>query len=227
MVDPRNAPPLGTEQDGDLGPGGPLASSRAWLVPLLGLIFVVLLAVGFVLSGSTPNSDASGLSVINYYSANTGKENASALLTALSIPAGLFFLALLREYLRSSRAARPFGTIGLLGAVLFAAAGCLQAGLTFSLADVPTKLTPGAAQALNVLSSDLAGGLLIGGLSTMQLGFGIAFLLSRRFPTWLGWLSIVIAVVSLAGPLAFVGLIATGVWVLIVSALLYLRLERP
>jgi hypothetical protein len=95
----------------------------------------------------------------------------------------LLFFALLREYLRSSRAARPFGTIALPGAVVFAVSGCIQAGLAFSLADVPTKLTPGAAQALNVLSSDLGTGLII-------------------------------------------GLVATGVWVLLVSALLYLRLER-
>jgi uncharacterized protein involved in cysteine biosynthesis len=62
------------------------------------------------------------------------------------------------------------------------------------------------------------------GLAAMQLGFGVAFLVGKAFPAWLGWLSIVIGVVALLGPLAFLALMATGVWVLIVSAMIYPRL---
>lgn len=195
----------------------------AWLVPLLGVIFVALLAVGFALGSSSPNSDASGLSVISYFSAHTGQIRASGLLSALAVPAGVFFFYSLRERACQSRAARPFGNVALLGMVLFAATGCLSAGLSFALSDVPRSLTPGAAQALNILTADATTGFLIGGLSTMMLAFGMAFLVGKAFPVWLGWLSIVIGIVSLAGPLAFFGLLATGVWVLIVSAMLYMR----
>lgn len=204
---------------------GALAPSRAWLVPLLGVIFVILLVAGFLLLSNSPDSNQSGLGVIRYYTAHSGQAKASALVTAISIPFGLSFFAFLRECLRRNHAARPFATIALVGAVVFAGAGAVGAGLTFSLADVPNQLTPSAAQALNVLDSDLTVGLLIAGLSTMMLGFGVAFLVGRAFPAWLGWITVAIGIVALAGPLAFGALLATGVWVLIVSGLLYPRLK--
>jgi len=198
---------------------------RAWVVPLLGLVFVALLAVSIGLTANGPQSNASGASVIAYYTDHKDRATISGLMTAISIPAGLFFFGLLREYLHASRAVRPYSIIALAGAIVFAVGGCIQAGLTISLTDVPTQLSTSAAQALNVLSSDMGAGLFIGGLSTMQFAFGIAFLVGKAFPKWLGWLSIVIGVVCLLGPLVFFGLIATGVWVLIVSAMIYPRLR--
>ena len=202
---------------------------RPWLVPLLGVIFVALVAVSIGLTASSPNSDASAASVIRYYTDNKGRLQSAAIMTAVSIPAGLFFFALLRDYLRRSERARPYATIALVGAIVFASGGALTAGLQLALADVPDRLTPGAAQALNIMNNDLTAGLLIGGLATMQLGYGVAILLGKAFPTWLGWLTIAIGIVSLLGPLAFIGLLATGVWVLIVSAMIYpkLRDESP
>ncbi|HTJ67447.1 MAG TPA: hypothetical protein VL551_07975 [Actinospica sp.] len=187
---------------------------------------MAVLAVGFGLGWSMPNSDASPGSVVRYYVDHHGRTNTAAILTAVSVPVGLFFFVLLREFLLKSERARPFSTIALAGAIVFGCGGALSAGLTFSLTDVPSRLTPGAAQALNVLNNNLVGGLMIAGLATMQLAFGIAFLVGKAFPAWLGWLTLAIGVVSLLGPLAFIGFIATGVWVLIVSALIYSRMEE-
>jgi hypothetical protein len=198
---------------------------RAWLIPLLGVAFVALLAVSIGLTWSMPDNNASDASIINYYSAHGGKVKTAAIIGAVAVPVGLFFFGLLREHLSTSRAARPYAVIALAGAVVFAVGGCMSTGLLITLSDVPTKLSGGAAQALNVLNSDLATGLFIGGLATMQLAFGVAFLVSKAFPTWLGWLTVLIGVVSLLGPLAFIGLIATGVWMLIVSAMIYPRLR--
>jgi hypothetical protein len=198
---------------------------RPWLVPLLGLIFVVLLGVSIGLTSSTPDSNSSAASVVSYYTSNQNRLRAAAIMTAVAIPAGLFFFSLLREYLRKSERARPYATIALAGAIVFAVGGAVTAGIQLTLADVPAQLTPGAAQALNIMNNDLTAGLLIGGLATMQFGYGVAFLIGKAFPTWLGWLTIVIGVVSLLGPLAFIGLIATGVWVLIVSGMIYPRLR--
>jgi hypothetical protein len=201
-----------------------LRGSWRWLVPLLGVIFVVLLVVSFTLSGSSPNSSDSGVAVIKYFHDHRARQLASALLVIISIPAGLFFFGLLREYLRRARAARPFAAIAFAGAVLFAAGGCASAGAQFALADVPAQLSPSAAQALNVLSNNLGFPLIVAGISAMQLGYGAAMLRSRLLPTWLGWLSLVIGVVALAGPIGFFAFLATGLWVLITSAILYRRL---
>jgi hypothetical protein len=40
-------------------------------------------------------------------------------------------------------------------------------------------------------------------------------------PTWLGWLSIVIAVVGMAGPLGFFAFLASGIWILILCGFFY------
>ncbi|HET9169205.1 MAG TPA: hypothetical protein VFN97_07200 [Actinospica sp.] len=198
---------------------------RPWFVPLLGLIFVVMLGVSIGLTSGTPDSSSSGATVVRYYNDHTGQLNTAAILNACAVVVGIFFFTLLREYLRRSERARPYATVALAGAILFAAGGLVSTGLTFSLTDVPNQLTPGAAQALNLLNSDLVWGMSLGALGTMQIGFGVAFLVGKAFPTWLGWVSIAIGVVSLAGPLAFIGLLATGIWVLIVSAMLYPKLN--
>ena len=218
IYDPNAHPELA---ESPRGPG-------PWLLPLLGIVFVVLVAVSIGLSTSAPSSNASPASVVRYYTDNQNRMRASGIMTAVAIPAGLFFFALLREFLRRSERARPYATIALAGAIVFAAGGAISAGLSLTLADVPNQLTPGAAQALNVLNSDLTAGLLIGGLATMQFGYGVAILLGKAFPKWLGWvtIAIAIAVVSLLGPLAFFGLIATGIWILIVSGMIYPRVQR-
>jgi len=207
---------------------GVLAGGQRWVAPLLGLIFVALLVVGFVLTAGSPDSSAGALTVLSYYLDHRAQQITSAILIIVSIPVGLFFFGLLREYLRQSRAARPFATIAFAGAAVFAAGGCVAAGLQFALADVPGQLSPSAAQAMNVLSNDMSFPLIVAGVSVMQLGFGIAVLRGRLLPAWLGWLAVAIGVVAAAGPLGFFGFLASAVWILLASALMYERLAaRP
>jgi len=207
---------------------GVLFGEQRWLAPLLGLIFVALLIISFALTSSSPGSSASGAAVITYYFNHRAQQNTSAVLIIISVPIGLFFFGLLREYLRRARAARPYAAIAFGGAVLFAAGGCASAGLQFALADVPGQLAPSAAQALNVLNTDLSFPLIVAGVSVMQLGFGIAVLRSGLLPAWLGWLGVAIGVVAAAGPAGFFGFLAAAVWILLAGALMYERIAaRP
>jgi hypothetical protein len=199
---------------------------RPWLVPLLGLIFVVLLGVSIGLSSGTPDSSATPAAIVHYYANHTNQLDVSAILTGCAIVVGVFFFTLLREFLRTSERARPYATVGLLGAILFAASGAVSAGLTLALTDVPNQLTPGAAQALHLLNMDVSFGMGLGAIAAMQIGFGVAFLIGKAFPTWLGWVSIVIGLLALAGPLSFFALLATGLWVLVVSGLIYPKLKK-
>jgi hypothetical protein len=98
--------------------------------------------------------------------------------------------------------------------------------LKVALSDVPSHLTPAAAQALNVLQNDANVVLIPAGIAVLTLGYGIAMLRGGLMPTWLGWLSIAIALVSVVaatGPIWPLALLAGGVWVLIVSVVLYRR----
>jgi hypothetical protein len=191
---------------------------------LSGVAFVVLVLAANVVSGSFPDTSASPMTVIDFYRAHRTDEQLGAVLTAVAVVAGLYFFGSLRSYLGRDADGNHFASIGFAGAILFAVGGCINAGLQWSLADVPSRLTPAAAQALNVLYTDnLATGLFIAGLATLMLFYGIAMVRTRLMPHWLGWLSIALGVVALAGPLAFLVFVATAPWTIIVSILLYRR----
>ena len=191
---------------------------------LSGVAFVALVFASQLSSGGLPDSSASPAKVIDFYEAHRTGEQLGAVLTGIAVVAGLYFFGSLRNHLGRVAAGRQFASIGFAGAILFAVGGCINAGLQWSLADVPSRLTPAAAQALNVLSKDnLATGLYIAGLASLMLFYGIAMLRSRLMPRWLGWLSVALGLLALAGPLVFLVFVATAPWAIIVSVLLYRR----
>lgn len=68
--------------------------------PLSGVAFVVLFAVGSVLSGSEPGVHASTAKVLCYFGTSVTRHNVSYYVSALAIATGLLFYALLCEHLR-------------------------------------------------------------------------------------------------------------------------------
>lgn len=200
------------------------SSNREKWGPVTGVAFVVLLAVSFFLV-STPSSNASGQKVIAFYVKQSNKRatNISSLLIDIGVVVGLFFFGYLRDRLRRSELGVRLAPVAFGGAVLFAAGGLVAAGTNFALTDVPKDLTPAAAQALNLISNDLAFPLICVGISVLALASAIVFLKSKMVPTWFGWLSVVIGIVALAGPIGFFALPAIGIWILILSYLFYSR----
>jgi hypothetical protein len=193
---------------------------------LSGVAFVALVIGSQLSSGGLPDSSASPAKVIDFYQAHRTGEQFGAVLTAMAVVVGLYFFGSLRSYLGRVAGGAQFASIGFTGAVLFAVGGCINAGMQWSLADVPSRLTPGAAQALNVLSKDnLATGLYIAGLAALMLFYGTAMLRTRLMPRWLGWLTIALGLIALAGPLVFLVFVATAPWAILVSVLLYRRYD--
>lgn len=191
---------------------------------LSGIAFVALVVASNVLSAGWPDDTASPAQVIDFYRTHQTGAQWGAVLTGIAIVAGLYFFGSLRSYLSRVTAVEKFASIGFAGAILFGVAGGIDAGVEWSLADVPGRLTPAAAQALNVLARDnLATGLFIAGLAALMLFYGIAMVRSSLMPRWLGWVSIALGVIALAGPLAFLVFVATAPWAIVVSILLYRR----
>ena len=191
---------------------------------LSGIAFVALVFAAQLSTGGIPNSSASPTTVIDFYQAHQSSEQLGTVLTAAAVVVGLYFFGCLRTYLSRVAGGPQFASIGFAGVILFAVGGCINAGLQWSLADVPSRLSPGAAQALNVLFSDnLATGFYIAGLASLMLFYGIAMVRTRLMPRWLGWVSIGLGVIALAGPLAFLVFVAMAPWTITVSILLFLR----
>jgi hypothetical protein len=195
------------------------------MTPLTGVVFVVILVVGQVLLGNEPGSSASAAKVVAFYSAHRGGIRASSYLTGLSLVFGLFFYGYLRDHIRRFERSTHLAAIAFGGAVLFAVGGALGAGTQLALADTPRSLSPAAAQALNLLQQDVTVFAIAGGVAGLLIASGLAIVRGRQLPTLVGWLGLVLGVVSLA-PVRNVGAPLAGVWTLVVSILLWVRTGR-
>ena len=189
------------------------------LAPLTGLVFVGLVVAAFAVSGNTPDSDASAQHVVSYYHSNRHSQIASDFLLAYAVIFGLFFGAALRSHLRARSKSDGLIALGFAGMIVFAIGTTTLAALDYAAADNPTKITPAAEQALNVLANDVFFAFLIG-LGVFLLGNGIAIARTKALPRWLGWIAIVGAIVAVtpAGWFVLFGLLG---WTLVVSVLMF------
>ncbi|HZT84121.1 MAG TPA: hypothetical protein VE984_01715 [Gaiellaceae bacterium] len=193
--------------------------------PLCGVVFVGCLVVSFALSGNSPGVKASGEKVIGFYTAHRGAQQGAGFVGVYGLVFFLFFAAAFRDYLRRARpetgalAALSFG-----GAIVMAVGGGILTSVQIALSDGPSALSPGAAQALNVLSNDVFVPL-IAGASVFMIANGLVTLRHGVLPGWLGWVALLIGVVALT-PVGFIGFLATLGWVLVVSVLIVVREAR-
>jgi hypothetical protein len=117
------------------------------------------------------------------------------------------------------------GAVGRLSAVAFGGGLVLGVGLpsfagfNFVLADGADHLTPDAAQALNALNVDFFFPV-AAGLATLLVATGISAVRSRVLPAWLAWIAIVLGIAAIT-PVGFFAFLAFGIWVLVVSVLLW------
>ena len=188
-------------------------------------MFVGLVIGGFVVGGNTPDSDASAQHVVAFYHSNRHSQIASDFLLAYAVIFGLFFGAALRSYLRARSKSDGLIALGFAGMIVFAIGTTTLAALDYAAADNPTKITPAAEQALNVLANDVFLAFLIG-LGVFLLGNGIAIVRTKALPRWLGWIAVVGSVVAVtpAGWFVLFGLLG---WTLVVSVLMFIREGRP
>jgi hypothetical protein len=188
------------------------------LAPLLGVAFVVLLVAGILLGGTQPAGGASAAKVVSFYSSHRSQVQIAGYLMGVTLVVGLFFFGYLRDRLAdgsSSLAATAFG-----GAVLFAVGGALSGGMQLALSDVPGRLSPGAAQALNLVNTYVQEIAVHAGPAVLLIASGLAILQGARLPRWTGQLALVLGVLSIPA-LVGVGPIPAGIWTLIISIVLF------
>lgn len=189
------------------------------LAPLTGIVFVVLIVISFIVGGEPPDSDDSTEEVVRFWTENDGEQVASAAIAGWAAVFLVWFGGSVRAALRRAEGEPARLSAIAFGGFLVLALGILAfSGFQFAAGetagDVPDEVT----QTLSVLNSDffipLAAGNVIALLAT-----GIATVRYGALPRWLGWVAIVLGIVSLT-PVGFFAFIAAGLWVLIVSVLL-------
>jgi hypothetical protein len=196
------------------------------LAPLTGIVFVLLVVIAFVVSGEPPDSDDSTEEVVSFWTENDGEQIAGAIIGGWAAVFLVWFAGSLRATLKRAEgepgrlAAIAFGGFLLLALGILAFSG-FQFAAGETAGDVPDEVT----QTLSVLNADffipLAAGNVIALLAT-----GVAIVRHGGLPRWLGWVAIVLGIASLT-PVGFFAFLIGGIWVLVISVLIYLGDRSP
>src|SRR4051794_17061630 len=194
----------------------------AWTGPLFVVGFAVIV---FGLEGSTPGEKATAAKIMSYYGSHQGRVTFAALMG----PLGAALLVLFASYLRALARARDGGggvgpTVLVAGAVLWASGVLFGSVVDLALATAGHHHFEETARTLNVLSnSDWIP--FIAGIAVTLIGAGMTVLSSRILPTWLGWVALVVGIISLFGPLGFLGFFVAPLWLLVAGIMLGIRKE--
>jgi hypothetical protein len=195
------------------------------LLCLSGAVFVILTVLAIVvLGGDTPSDGASAAKVASFYDAHQHRQVAAAFVLATALPFLVIFGAVLALALWPAESRRrPVWQVVLFGGtVLAAAAFALSAFIHFALADGADKLAAGTLQGLNVLDADnwIA---FNSALGVMMLGAAGSLIPRARAHRVLGWIALVVGIALFIPFADFFALLLTGIWMIVVSVMLYRR----
>jgi hypothetical protein len=199
--------------------------------PLAGVVFFVLFVLLFILGGDEPDANDGTGKVVAYWTNHDGKEMTLSVLAAFAAIFLVWFASSLRSVLlRAEGGQGRLATVSFAGGVIAAVGITLFGGLAFTAADTAGEVPPAVTQTLSVMNADMFIPAVVG-FFLFLFAAGLAILRTGALPAWLGWASIVIAILSIT-PAGFVGFLAAIVWVGLVGILLYLAeaaapLARP
>jgi hypothetical protein len=189
------------------------------LAPLAGALFGVMMVVGVLVSGESPDTNASAEEVIKHY--DDGKFFVGIISLGLGAVLFMIFAATLRRHLVAS-GAEWLATLVFGGGVVFTVGLCTFASSQFALLDAADTKTVGAAQALNIIDNNNFPPAVIG-MCVLLLATAWHVLSSGSLPRWIGWVSLVIGILALAGPLGILAFLLFAPWTFIVAIVLFRR----
>jgi hypothetical protein len=189
---------------------------------LTGILFAILVAVGFTIAPDAAASNATPDAVRSFAIANGQQGQISDSLWILGCVFLLFFAGSLHSALRS---ATTLSVLLVAGAAIMVAGGGVYFGFDAALGMNAQSLSPDAAQTLNILALSLGFPLGAGGL-VFGLTSGLAIWRTSVLPKWLGVAAIIIGLI-LVSPLALFGILILGLWAIVTSILLVLRTPVP
>jgi hypothetical protein len=196
-------------------------SIRTRFGSLAGIAFALSGLAAFAISQAGPDAGSGGRAVIDFYVAHRTAALTSDYLWGVAFACFLVFGAVLRGRLRVDRQTDAAATVSLSAAAVTTAGAAVYFGFDAALAKTPGRLTPPAAQALNVLALQaylpFAVGVLTFGLATC-----VAILRSRTLPRWLGWSIAVIGLLA-ASPIGIVAVVPLLLWCAIAGTYMFIR----
>jgi hypothetical protein len=189
---------------------------------LIGVLIVALLFVSFgPFSSGQPNENASGVSVAHWYNTHVNQQWATFWLVGLALFLLLVFVTQLRSVLVQVGGQRLWPNIAFASGILLVGSIIVSGSFTMTLILASHNHEYAVAHFINFYEQNNVL-LLLAGMIFLTLSTGLGILLNRGpdpLPKSLGWYSVVVAVIGMAGPLSFFGflfgfpvwLIATGI----------------
>jgi hypothetical protein len=187
----------------------------AWLSkwgPLAGVISGVLVAVSFALGNNTPSDNATGPQVIQWYTTHHKSETVSDLLVGLAVFFLVLFAATLARHVRRGDRWIANGALG--GAVAAAIGFTTILGFDLVLSLDTKDLTSTSAQTLNLLENDFFLPVVLG-FALFGILAGLAVVVGRILPIWMGWVLFAVGIVALVPPISWFAILGTMLWVLV------------
>ena len=197
-------------------------SSKEWLVPLTGIAFLVLLIVSFIVQGEPKDAKHPVNEIVNWYVDNKDSAQIGAVLGVVAAVFLVFFGAYLRRVLDVAEGGNGMLPIlSLIGLSIVGVGAAFDGTILFATAEAADDISPSAVQALQALWDNdflpVAFGVIVFLWST-----GISVLRTGVLPKWLGWVAILLGIVSVT-PIGFAGAIGAALWIVIASIILSLR----
>jgi hypothetical protein len=197
--------------------------------PLSGIVAVVLWVVGTIITESTDISEKdTGLEVLVVFREDTNTLLTGGIIFVFGVVFFIWFLGSLR-----ARLWRAEGALGRLTAIAYGSGMLAALCLLFQGAPIvqgaldEDDLGPGAAQSLQVISEAFFGGTEIT-LIPMFVAVGLLTLRTRVLPTWLGWVSFVIALILVIIPIGWAGVVFLfPLWTIVTSVILFIKPPPP
>lgn len=193
-----------------------------------GIVFGVLVVLAFLVLGDSPAFVAEPEEIHQFFLDNEGKILAAAVVAMLAGFALAWFGNGLRDaHGRGAATAAPGAGIIAIGAAMAASAYAISgAVLAVGAQRVSERGDAGAASAfLNYdLFQVIYGAAAPIGLSVLLTGVAVSALRGGSFiPTWLAWVSIVLAVVGLIPPISWALTFGIALWSIGVGILMLMR----
>jgi hypothetical protein len=188
-----------------------------WLGPLA-LGWTVSLIIGFfILSSNPPGQNASAADVVSYYRAHGTRETWTMYIIGAGLVLLTFYIAGLRTVLRDANESHSWLATTVFAGGVVLVSGFAVAGLNhFALIEAARNNRTTLAGDLNFVGS-LTPVPTILGVAILAAATGAAILTSSVLPRWLGAVGLVMAVVCLLGPAAFIAFLATPIYLTIIG----------
>lgn len=196
--------------------------------PLMGVLAVVLWIIAVIVmeSGDSPADNAPGAEIAAWMDTSSSRILLGATFLGIGSAAFIWFLGSLAEHFRADgegRLATVVVACGAAAATMFTCLSAPSAAGALAFDNLDRSLSPQAAETLMVLSD---GFFVIA--EFIAVGFvgaaAVALIRGKGSPSWFGWLTALLAIVLMVGPIGWAGLIfGIPLWTLGASIWLFIR----